>query len=262
MPNSEATALLDVQALCKSFGGVRAVVDCSFTVEEHSIVGLIGPNGAGKSTAIEVVSGFQRPDSGVVRFAQTEIQGRKPHEVSRLGLIRTFQLAREWPHMTVTENLLIAVPAGNRESAWRAFFARRELHRAERHDLGIVREVLDQLDLTRLADEYAGNLSGGQKRLVEFGRILMARPRMVLLDEPLAGVNPVLASRIGEAIRGLRDEGITVLMVEHNLALVESTCDTVVVMASGHEIANGTMADVRANASVIDAYLGSVTISA
>ncbi len=262
MSPSDAAPLLDVRGVSKSFGGVHAVVDCSFTVADHALVGLIGPNGAGKSTVIEVVSGFLRPDSGTIRFAQTEIQGKPPHEVSRLGLIRTFQLAREWPHMTVAENLLVAAPARGRESVWKALFARRSLAREEAQDLALAERTLDQLGLTRLADEYAGNLSGGEKRLMEFGRILMARPRMVLLDEPLAGVNPVLASRIGEAIRGLRDEGITVLMVEHNLPLVESTCDVVVVMAIGRPIAEGTMADLRTNSEVVDAYLGSVAISA
>jgi ABC-type branched-subunit amino acid transport system ATPase component len=262
VPPPEAAPLLDVQGVSKSFGGVHAVIDCSFTVAAHAIVGLIGPNGAGKSTAIEVVSGFQRPDSGTIRFAESEIQGKPSHEVSRLGLIRTFQLAREWPHMTVAENLLVAAPARGRESVWKALFARRSLAREEADDLALAGRILDQLGLTRLADEYAGNLSGGQKRLVEFGRILMARPRMVLLDEPLAGVNPVLASRIGDAIRGLRDEGITVLMVEHNLPLVESTCDVVIVMAIGRQIAEGTMADLRNNSEVVDAYLGSVAVSA
>jgi ABC-type branched-subunit amino acid transport system ATPase component len=226
------------------------------------ILGLIGPNGAGKSTALGLISGFLRPDGGSVLFAGQQIQGWPGYRVSRAGLMRTFQSPREWAGLTVMDNMLIAAPQRGRNVIWRALLTRRTLARDEAADRIHAREVLEEFNLTHLRDEYAGNLSGGQKRLLEFARISFARPRMVLLDEPLAGVNPVLSQRIGEAIARLRATGVTVVLVEHNLPFVERVCDSVVVMAEGVCIAQGSLAELRADRRVVDAYLGEVPASA
>lgn len=251
------TAILEIEGVYKSFGGVHAVSDFSLSVESGSITGLIGPNGAGKSTAIEVISGFLKPDRGVIRFAGHEIQGWQPHRISRLGLLRTFQLAREWPKLTVMENMLAAAVDRQHAAMWRAVMTPRVLRRGQEADQERAREILAAFDLLRLRNDMAGTLSGGQKRLLEFARLVIAKPEMVLLDEPLAGVNPVLGARIQDSIEILRDQGITVLLVEHNLRLVEALCTTVAVMALGTRIALGSMADLRSDARVVDAYLGS-----
>jgi branched-chain amino acid transport system ATP-binding protein len=251
--------LLRLEGLCKAFGGLRAVDECAFAVAEKRVMGLIGPNGAGKSTTIDLISGFKQPDSGTIEFAGRQIQGLPAYRVSRLGLMRTFQTSREWPHLTVMQNMLVAFPPGHREAVWRAFLTRRALRRAEDLNRVRAREVLAEFGLERLKNEYAGNLSGGQKRLLEFARIVIARPRMVLLDEPLAGVNPVLGKRIAEAIGQLRNEGITLLLVEHNLPFVDEVCDSVIVMAQGRQIAEGSLDELRQNPVIVDAYLGEVT---
>jgi len=250
-------ALLDVIDLHKSFGGVQAVTGMAFTVEAGSVTGLIGPNGAGKSTVIETVTGFLKPDRGTVRFANRDIQGLTPHHISALGLTRTFQLPREWPSLTVLENMLVAAIDGKRDKLWRAVFTPGPLARAQKDDLARAREVLDSFGLLGLRNDLAKTLSGGQKRLLEFARLVIARPRMVLLDEPMAGVNPTMRARIQESIERLVHHGMTVLLVEHNLDIVEALCDTVVVMALGQCIATGSMQELRLNPVVVDAYLGS-----
>lgn len=249
-------AILEVDRISKSFGGVQAVQDCSFQVEAGSITGLIGPNGAGKSTAINVISGLYAPDEGSVRFQGREIGGLPLHRVSRLGLMRTFQEAREWGAMTVMENMLVAAPDRGREVLWKAVATRRRLHEQEMADRERARAILERFALLPLRDDKAGTLSGGQRRLLEFARIVMAGPRMVLLDEPLAGVNPVLAKTIQAAMEELRRSGITILVVEHRLSFVEDTCDKVVVMALGSVAGEGTMGELRTNQAVVDAYLG------
>ena len=250
--------LLEVCDLYKSFGGVRAVLGCSFVVQQGTVTGLIGPNGAGKSTVIELVAGFQRPDAGVVRFLGHEIQGWPAFRLARRGLMRTFQTSREWPRLTVMENVLVAVTPVEREGIWAPLLTPGVLRHAEESDRVRAREGLDQVGLLSLRDELAGNLSGGQKRLLEIARIFLARPRLVLLDEPLTGVNPVLGAQIGLAIKSLVSEGMTVLMVEHNLPFVERMCNTVVVMSLGQAIATGPLHALRADPAVVDAYLGQV----
>lgn len=247
---------LEVADLHKSFGGVAAVRGCTFSVARGSITGLVGPNGAGKSTVINLISGLVRPDQGVVRLAGTEIQGRSPDWIGRRGLLRTFQVAREWQALTVLENVIAAAPADGREVIWRALFARRRLAEQERLLEARAGALLERLKLAPLAQEQAGRLSGGQKRLLEFARVAMAAPAIVLLDEPLAGVNPVLAEELRAAITDLRDQGVTVLIVEHNLGFVERICDHVIVMATGRVIGEGTMRDLRRNQQVVEAYLG------
>jgi ABC-type branched-subunit amino acid transport system ATPase component len=254
-------ASLEVTGLTKAFGGVKAVNDASLSVRAGSLTGLIGPNGAGKSTMINMISGFESPDSGAILFDGESIAGRSPYAISRLGLMRSFQTPREWPGLTVMENMLLATPIEGRETVWRGVFTPGRLRAAESRDRVQARELLDEVGLLRLKDEPAGNLSGGQKRLLEFARLAAASPRLVLLDEPQAGVNPVLRERMAELIRNMVGGGVTVLMVEHNLPFLESLCDTVIVMALGSCIATGSMSELRANASVVDAYLGQVDVA-
>jgi ABC-type branched-subunit amino acid transport system ATPase component len=251
-----APPCLEVTDLRKSFGGVNAVQGCTFSVARGSITGLVGPNGAGKSTAINLISGLIKPDGGTVRLNGEQIGGRSLDWVSRHGLSRTFQVAREWPALTTLENVIAAAPADGREAIWRALFTRRRLRQAERLLEARATALLDRLNMTHVAGTHAGKLSGGQKRLLEFARVAMASPVIVLLDEPLAGVNPVLAEELRAAITDLRDEGVTVLIVEHNLGFVERTCDHVIVMGAGRVIGQGTMSDLRKTQQVVEAYLG------
>ncbi len=251
------TPLLEVQGLHKHFGGVQAVNACSFTAAEGQITGLIGPNGAGKSTAIDLISGFKIPDSGKVRFEGREVQGKTPHVISRMGLIRTFQSPREWPGLSVLENLILACFEPRRERFWRSL---RGPSRAEKEkaseQLVEARAILDEFGLFHLRNERAGNLSGGQKRLLEFARMRMAKPRLVILDEPMGGVNPVLGERMAAAVLGFVTAGTSVVIVEHNLPFIERVTDQVVVMAEGRVIAEAPFDQLRGNPAVVDAYLG------
>ncbi len=253
-----ATAILEVTALTKAFGGVKAVDDCTFTVPEGSVVGLIGPNGAGKSTTIDMVSGFGRPDEGSVRFDGKEVVNRPPHSISRLGLIRTFQAPREWGSLTVLDNVMLGMRAFGRESILRNLLTRRSVRRGEDADRVRVEEILEQFNLVDLRYDRAETLSGGQKRLVEFARVAAAEPRLVILDEPMGGVNPVLGERMSQAIRHFVSRGSTVVIVEHNMKFIEETCDQVVVMDLGHVIAQGAYRTLRDDERVVSAYLGSV----
>ena len=258
----DVAPLLEVRGLAKSFGGVRAVVDCTLSVKPNTVVGLIGPNGAGKSTAIDLISGFRAPDAGTVIFGGTEIQGWNAHRVAATGLVRTFQTAREWKNLTVMDNMLAAAPQHHMDAMWRAFASRRRLRAFEERNRATARGLLEQFGLTPLTDALAGTLSGGQKRLLEFARIVIAGARMVILDEPLAGVNPVLHVAMLEAVHQLSERNITCLVVEHNLSWIERACDDVFVMALGSTIGRGSMASLRTNRAVIDAYLGEVAASA
>ncbi|MBJ7610526.1 MAG: ABC transporter ATP-binding protein [Candidatus Dormibacteraeota bacterium] len=251
------TALLEVRDLSKHFGGVYAVEDCSFSAAEGQVTGLIGPNGAGKSTAIDLMTGFKIPDAGTVLLDGTPIAGRPPHRISRLGLVRTFQSPREWPGLTVLENLVLAAWNGRRERFLRSLRGPTKKEKAAAADeLVRARQILDELGLLGLRNERAGNLSGGQKRLVEFARIRMARPRLVILDEPMGGVNPVLGERMATAVLGFVAAGTSVIIVEHNLPFIERVTDQVVVMAAGTVIAQGPFDTLRSNQAVVDAYLG------
>ncbi len=251
------TALLEVQDLHKDFGGVQAVSACSFTAAAGQITGLIGPNGAGKSTAIDLISGFKIPDSGTVAFDGKPVHGKAPHQISRMGLIRTFQSPREWPALSVLENLVLACYEPRRERFWRSL---RGADRGERQRAGEqliqARAILDEFGLLHLRNERAGNLSGGQKRLLEFARIRMAEPRLVILDEPMGGVNPVLGERMAAAVLGFVGAGTSVIIVEHNLPFIERVTDVVVVMAEGRVIAEAPFEQLRGNEAVVDAYLG------
>jgi ABC-type branched-subunit amino acid transport system ATPase component len=252
-----AEVALEVKALAKHFGGVKAVDGCSFLAPRGQVTGLIGPNGAGKSTAIDLISGFKLPDAGAVMFSNREIQGMAPHTIARLGLIRTFQTPREWPGLSVLENVALARWDPSREALWRAFWKPAPAQRkATEEELARARAMLAEFDMIALRNDRAGTLSGGQKRLLEFARIRMVGPSLVILDEPMGGVNPVLGERIAAAISGFIAAGTTVIVVEHNLAFIERVTTHVVVMAEGKVIAEGPFAMLRENRSVIDAYLG------
>lgn len=249
--------LLAVHSLVKNFGGIRAVDGASLEIPSGSITGLIGPNGAGKSTLFGMVAGFIKPDSGAVLLDGADVTGLRPHRLFARGLVRTFQIPATFDRMTVRDNLMV-VPAGQTgESVWRAWV---QWARVQAEDAAIrawADEVLAFLGLDHVCDEYAGNLSGGQKKLLELGRTMMTEPRLVLLDEPGAGVNPTLMGKLCEHIRTLnRDRGYTICIVEHDMDLIASLCDQVIVMAEGKVLARGSMDDVRANAEVRAAYLG------
>src|SRR5260221_1625451 len=253
-------AVLVVEGLHKRFGGVAAVNGCSFRAPKGQVTGLIGPNGAGKSTAVDLISGFKLPDAGTIFFEGVAIQGLPPHRISRLGLIRTFQTPKEWPGLTVLENVLLARWDPEREALWRGLIEHgRAQHFTSESELNGAREILAELGLDKLSNERAGNLSGGQKRVVEFARIRMAEPRLVILDEPMGGVNPVLGERIVAAIEGFIASGTSVIIVEHNLPFIERGAQQPIVKYPGSGIATRPFESLRSNQSVIDAYLGEVS---
>jgi len=225
--------------LHKHFGGVHAVNGVSFALERGRIYGLIGPNGSGKTTLFNCITGVERRDSGRVLLDGVRIDGRKPYQIARCGVGRTFQVIRVFPELTALENLLV-VTSGPREAAE----AR-------------ARELLAFVKLEGLAGEYAGNLSYGQQKLVEFVRMLMRDPSLVLLDEPAAGVNRTLLNDLLEAVRRLRDQGKTVLLVEHDMKVVMGLCDTVFVLDDGEKIAEGPPGVIQTDERVIEAYFGS-----
>jgi branched-chain amino acid transport system permease protein len=250
-----ADAMLVVRELHRQFGGVRAVNGASFTVPSGRITGLIGPNGAGKSTALNIIAGALRPDAGTVHYRRQSITGLPSYKVARHGIIRTFQVSSEFAALTVLENLLVAAPAQRGETLPQAALGKRYWKPQERANVKRARQLLARFEMSAKEDEYAGNLSGGQKRLLELMRGLMASPALLLLDEPMAGVSPSLARRIEQHLVDLCGEGLSMLMIEHELAVVERLCDPVIVMAQGRVISQGTMADVRADQGVLDAYL-------
>jgi ABC-type branched-subunit amino acid transport system ATPase component len=237
------------------YGGVRAVDGVSFDVPAGRITGLIGPNGAGKSTALQLIAGARPPTGGRVLYRGDDVAGLPTHALARRGLLRTFQLSSEFARLTVLENLLVAAPDQRGTSFTGALLGRRWWGRQEAAAVERARGLLDRFGMAVREDELAGRLSGGQKRLVEIMRGLMAEPAVLLLDEPLAGVNPTLAVLVEEHLARLRDEGLTMLMVEHELGSIERLCDSVIVMAQGRILASGSMAELRENQRVIDAYL-------
>jgi neutral amino acid transport system ATP-binding protein len=248
--------LLEVRDLRRSFGGVHAVDGVSFAVEPGTISGLIGPNGAGKSTALGMIAGAIKPSGGSIAFDGHDVTGASPMRLGREGLIRTFQISSEFQRLTVLENLLVGAPAHAGETLVGALVLGKRAWRAQEQALvEHARELLARFEMQEKEEEYAGNLSGGQKRLLEIMRSLMANPKLLLLDEPMAGVNPTLARRIEGHLQDLRDAGLTLLMVEHELGVVDRLCEHVIVMAQGKVISEGTMETVRRNQEVLDAYL-------
>ena len=246
--------ILTVTDVSRSFGGVHAVEHASFVVTTESVTGLIGPNGAGKSTMCNLIAGSLAPDEGSVRYAGQEVAGRHAHELARLGLLRTFQTSSEFGRLTVTENLLVGAGAKRGGTLRGALLGRRYWGAEERANLDRARLLLQEFDLLHIADQRAGELSGGQKRLVEIMRAIIAAPKLLLLDEPMAGVHPTMVEAVIVAIERLRGAGISILMVEHDLNAIERMCDHVVVMANGTVIAAGVMEELRQNELVVDAY--------
>jgi len=238
------TALLEVRGVTKDFGGLRALDDCSFEVEEGSIVGLIGPNGSGKTTMFNVITGYERADAGVILLGGDELTKLSPGQICELGVGRTFQLTRVFARLTLLENLQVG---------------RAGVPRARRQELFSDARCVQLLDFVGLAESArvpAGTLSYGQRKLVELAMILAQDPRVVLLDEPAGGINPLLITQIGERIRELNRRGVTFLVVEHNMEFVMGLCDVVWVMERGTVIAHGEPEQVRSDPRVLDAYLG------
>ena len=254
---SAGRVLLEVHDLTRSFGGLRAVDHCSFTVRERTITGLIGPNGAGKTTVFNLITGFIPRDSGRVVLDGEDISNLRPDQIFAKGLCRTFQIPREHLSMSVLENLML-VPHGQRgEHWWTALLGGRRVQSEEDRLRAKAQEVMAYLEITHVASEYAGNLSGGQKKLLELGRTLMADPKIVLLDEPAAGVNRTLLKSIVSNIRSMVEErGITFLLIEHDMNMVMSLCNPVIVLSEGRKLAEGPPEEVRTNKDVLEAYLG------
>jgi branched-chain amino acid transport system ATP-binding protein len=249
--------MLEVQEVEKSFGGVRAVDRCTLKVEEGSITGLIGPNGAGKTTLFNIITGFYRPEGGCIRFQGESIEGLSPHRIFHKKMYRTFQITREFEQMTVLENVML-VPSGQvGEKIWNTWIRPRKVREQEAAIREQAMDVLDFVELTRLRDEYAGTLSGGQKKLLELAKCLMSEPKMVLLDEPGAGVNPTLMKKLIAHIRKLSEErGMTFFLIEHDMELVMNLCNPIIVMSEGKKLAEGHPKEIRKDERVLEAYLG------
>lgn len=249
--------VLRVHNLVKDFGGLRAIDHSSLQVRRGTITGLIGPNGAGKTTLFNVITGFFTPDAGRVAFKEHDITGWPPHRIFSKGLCRTFQIPREHQSMSVLENLVLVPAHQLGERLWNLLLRPGSVARQEAEICDKALEVLEFVDLVHLRDEYAGKLSGGQKKLLELARTLMADPELVLLDEPGAGVNRTLMKRLTANIERLcRERGITFFLIEHDMDLVMSLCDPVIVMSEGRKLMEGSPDEVRADQRVLDAYLG------
>jgi branched-chain amino acid transport system ATP-binding protein len=248
--------MLRVHGLTKRFGGVAALRDCSLNIRDGTITGLIGPNGAGKTTLFAVVAGLLTPDTGDVLFEGRRITGEAPHRLVHRGLVKTFQVPREFARLSVLENLLVSTLDHPGESFHEIWVRPAHVRQAEAAGVARARELLAFLTLDRLADEPAGTLSGGQKKLLEVGRALMTRPRLLLLDEPFAGVNPTLGRSLMRMLRDLRDGGVTLAIIEHNMEAIMALSDFVYVLAEGRVLVGGLPGEIRQDPRVLQAYLG------
>jgi branched-chain amino acid transport system ATP-binding protein/neutral amino acid transport system ATP-binding protein len=249
-------SLLEVRGLCRSFFGVHALRSVDLRVEAHRITGLIGPNGAGKTTLFNCISGVVPPDSGTVHFDGRDITGWRPDRIASVGLARTFQIARGFPRLSVYENLLLFGDAQPGERISAAVLQRTSALRRESELIERAAAIAQRLNLVRVLNDPAASLSGGQKKLLEIGRVLMARPKLILLDEPVAGVNPSLSREIADHLRTLVDEGLSVLLIEHHLDTIAKLCGHVVVLAEGKNLAEGSFDAVSHNEAVQEAYMG------
>ena len=249
--------MIVVEDVHKHFGGFHAVDGASLSIAEGSITGLIGPNGAGKTTLFNVIAGVLPPTSGRVIMQGEDITGLPPHELFHKGLLRTFQIAHEFASMTVRENLMMVPGGQSGETLWNTWFGRKRIADEERALMAKVDDVLEFLTVDHLRDEKAGNLSGGQKKLLELGRTMMVDAKIVFLDEVGAGVNRTLLNTIGDAILRLNKErGYTFVVIEHDMDFIGRLCDPVICMAEGKVLAQGTLDEIKANEQVIEAYLG------
>jgi ABC-type branched-subunit amino acid transport system ATPase component len=255
VPNVPVQSFLEVRDLRRDFGGVWAVDGASFEAQSGCITALIGPNGAGKSTVVDLIGGALRPTSGQVLMDGRDITALKPHERARLGLVRTYQMSSEFGRLTVLENLLVGVPDQRGERFRTLVIGKRYWREQEEAVLVKAFGLMDRFAMSEKRDEYAGNLSGGQKRLLEIMRSLMAEPKLLLLDEPMAGINPTLARVIEGYLSDLAKEGLTMLLIEHELDVVDRLCESVVFMAQGKVIATGKMEELLKNTGVLNAYL-------
>ncbi|HEB32402.1 MAG TPA: ABC transporter ATP-binding protein [Spirochaetes bacterium] len=249
--------MLEVKNVEKNFGGIKAVNDCSLKVNEGSITGLIGPNGAGKTTLFNLITGLYKIDSGEILFDGENIEGLSSDKIFYKKIFRTFQITREFEQMTVLENLMIIPPFQSGEKVWNTWLRPGIVKKQEKILKEKALEVLGFVELSRLKDDYAGTLSGGQKKLLELAKSMMAEPKMVLLDEPGAGVNPTLMKKLVNNIRNLREEkNISFFLIEHDIDLVMNLCDPVIVMSEGKKLAEGCPEDIRRDKRVLEAYLG------
>jgi neutral amino acid transport system ATP-binding protein len=248
--------ILSAAGLCKSFGGLRAVSDAQIQVKTGTITGLIGPNGAGKTTLFNLLSNFIRPDKGEVIFDGEPIHHLRPYQIAMQGCVRTFQVARVLSRLTVLENMLLAVQKQTGENFIQLWLQQKQIGQEERENKERAMEILESVGLAAKARDYAGALSGGQRKLLEMARALMSRPKLILLDEPAAGVNPTLIGQICEHIAKWNERGISFLIIEHNMDVIMSLCDRVWVLAEGTNLADGTPQEIQKNPDVLEAYLG------
>lgn len=255
-PSNPTSWLLDAQGLTKSFGGLRAVDEATIRVAPGSITGLVGPNGAGKTTLFNLLSNFLQPDQGTVTFDGEPIHQLQSYQIAQQGMVRTFQVARVLSRLSVLENMLLAAQHQAGENFWRALCQPGLIRREERERRDRAQDILASIGLDHMANEYAGALSGGQRKLLEIGRALMVQPKLILLDEPAAGVNPTLIQQICGHITRWNQEGLTFLIIEHNMDVIMSLCDRVWVLAEGKNLADGTPAEIQSDAAVLSAYLG------
>lgn len=248
--------LLDVDGLEKEFGGLLAIDDLSLSVDRGELVGVMGPNGAGKSTLFNCISGVVEPTAGTVAFDGEDVTGEQPEVLARRGLVRTFQHTRQLDTMTVRENVRLAAPNQPGERTVPALTRSQGMQETERRVVERADELIEAFELDHLADEYASNLSGGQRKLLELARVLMLDPDLLLLDEPFAGVNPTLTNEIADRIRELNDEGMTVVVIEHELETLTALVDRLVVLTQGSVLVDGDPETVLDDERVVEAYLG------
>ena len=249
--------MLQISKINKSFGGLKVLNNLSFKIEKGSISGLIGPNGAGKTTLFNVINGSIKPDSGSVQLNNYELIGLQPHELFEIGVLRTFQIPHEFFSLTVLDNLLVVPQNKIGESFFGQWFFEKKIKKIEEINVKKAKDILDILGLSHLEKEYAGNLSGGQKKLLELGRVMMVEPEIILLDEVGAGVNKTLLKKISNIIKKLnKEKKYTFIMIEHDLDFISKLCDTIIVMAEGQFLTQGNIQQIKSNQKVIDIYLG------